>query len=700
MYCTRKVLDDLIWVGADDRRLACFEGVYGVPDGVSYNAYLLLDERTVLFDTVDKAVSSVFLENVAKTLDGRKLDYLVVHHMEPDHAATLELLLQRYPETTVVCNAKIKAMIGQFFPLDLTDRFLLVKEGDTLCTGRHSFHFVMAPMVHWPEVMMSYDETDKILFTADAFGTFGALNGRLFADETDFFAEHLDEARRYYTNIVGKYGPQVQAVLKKAAKLDIAFVCPLHGFVWRSHFGDFLEKYLLWSSYTPEEKSVLIAYASVYGHTENAANILACKLAEKGVRVRMHDTSVIPASYILSDAFRCSHLVFAATTYNAGVFVTMENLLHDLAAHNLQNRKVAVIENGSWAPTSGKVMRELLAPCKNIAFIAENITLKSALAPGQEAQLEALAQAFADELNPAPAPVEAPVIPAAGEYRPEAVNTKAFNKLSYGVELLTTCVDGKDYGCIINSASQAASGDPKKLTISVIKKNHTCDMVLKSGRFNVSTPSSPARSSRPLIWRLRCSSSPTSWRPGCSRTPPPPHTATTTPTSSPRKTPPPSRRSAGSAGSAATSTRARSCPTISSARCASTARRTSITSSRRARRSRRAGSARSAVTSSPARASCPRVTPARCASTGERISSRQSSNTDTQQKRAREAPGSFFSLFSAFQDPVPERFRALEQMRRAGVFQLFAAAEAPADGSAVEPCVSGGQHVDLGIPHV
>ena len=488
MYCTRKILDDLIWVGADDRRLVCFEGVYGVPDGVSYNSYLLLDEKTVLFDTVDKAVYGVFLENVAHALGGRPLDYLVIHHMEPDHAATLELLLQRHPETTVVCNAKIKAMIAQFFPMAMTDRFLLVKEGDTLSTGRHTLSFVMAPMVHWPEVMMTYDAADKLLFSADAFGTFGALNGRLFADETDFFAEDVDEARRYYTNIVGKYGAQVQAVLKKAAKLDIAYVCPLHGFVWRSHFGDFLEKYLLWSSYTPEEKSVMIAYASVYGHTENAANILACRLAEKGVRVRMYDTSVTPASYIVSDAFRCSHLVFAATTYNAGVFVTMENLLHDLAAHNLQNRTVAVIENGSWAPTSGKLMRELLAPCKNLTYIAENVTLKSALAPGQEAQLEALAQAFADELNPAPAPVEAaaPAVPAAGEYKAELVNTKAFNKLSYGVEVLTTAVDGRDYGCIINSASQAASGDPKKLTISVISRNYTCDMIRRSGRFNVS----------------------------------------------------------------------------------------------------------------------------------------------------------------------------------------------------------------------
>ena len=485
MHCTRKVLDDLIWVGADDRRLACFEGVYGVPDGVSYNSYLLLDEKTVLFDTVDKAVYSVFLENVAYALGGRPLDYLVVHHMEPDHAATLELLVTRYPEAKIVCNAKIKTMIAQFFPLDLNDRFVLVKEGDTLSTGRHSLSFVMAPMVHWPEVMMSYDSTDKVLFTADAFGTFGALNGRLFADETDFFGEHLDEARRYYTNIVGKYGPQVQAALKKAAKLDIAYVCPLHGFVWRSHFGDFLEKYLLWSSYTPEEKSVLLAYASVYGHTENAANILAVKLAERGVKVRMYDTSVIPASYILSDAFRCSHLVFAATTYNAGVFVTMENLLHDIAAHNLQNRKIALIENGSWAATSGKVMREILSGLKNIEFIDGQVSLKSALTESQLPQLDALAGAIAAELKPAPVPARADETAAAPAPAALPVDKKAFNKLSYGVELLTTRVDGRDYGCIINSASQAGSGEPKKLSISVIKKNHTCDMLLKAGKFNV-----------------------------------------------------------------------------------------------------------------------------------------------------------------------------------------------------------------------
>ena len=400
MYCTRKVLDDLIWVGADDRRLACFEGVYGVPDGVSYNSYVMLDEKTAIFDTVDKAVYQTYFENISHALDGRKPDYLVISHMEPDHAYTIEALLAHYPDIKLVCNSKIETMLKNFFRgVDFSGRLHIVKEGDVLELGRHRISFVMAPMVHWPEVMMSYDLTDKILFSADAFGTFGALNGRLFADEADFFAENLDEARRYYTNIVGKYGPQVQAVLKKAAALEISYVCPLHGFVWRKDFGRFLEKYLLWSSYTPEENSVLLAYASVYGHTENAANILAAKLVERGVKVRMYDTSVTPASYILSDAFRCGHLVFAATTYNAGIFVTMENLLHDIANHNLQNRRIAVMENGSWAPTSGKQMREILGTLKNCEFIGENITIRSSLAEDQLPALDALADEIAADIK-------------------------------------------------------------------------------------------------------------------------------------------------------------------------------------------------------------------------------------------------------------------------------------------------------------
>ncbi len=489
MYCTKRITDDMVWVGADDRRLALFEGVYGVPDGVSYNSYLILDEKTILFDTVDKAVAHNFFDNVAHELAGRKLDYLVISHMEPDHAATIEDIALRYPEAKIVCNAKIRDMLARFFPTDLSERLHLVKEGDSLSTGRHEFTFVMAPMVHWPEVMMTYDKTDKILFSADAFGSFGALNGRIFADECDFMNEYLDEARRYYTNIVGKYGPQVQTALRKAAGLDIKYVCPLHSFVWRQGFGDFLAKYDQWSSYTPEVKGVLIAYASVYGHTENAANILAAKLSDRGVKVKMYDTSVTPASYILSDAFKYSHLVLAATTYNAGVFVTMDQLLHELVTHNLQNRKVAVIENGSWAPTSGGLMRELLSQLKGTEFIGDTLTVKSALTEGQLAELDVLADAIAaDVLPPKPAPVEVKVQLSAesgmdGVYE---VENAAFNKFSYGCEILTTRVDGKDYGCVINTAGQITSSDPKKITISCIKANYTCDMVAKAGIFNIS----------------------------------------------------------------------------------------------------------------------------------------------------------------------------------------------------------------------
>ena len=394
MFCTRQVTNDIFWIGADDRRLSLFEGVYAVPRGVSYNAYLVRDEKTVLFDTVDNAVSDRFFENLAHALDGRALDYVVVQHMEPDHSATLGLLLEKFPAATVVCNQKTAGMIRQFFGADVTPRALLVKEGDTLSTGRHAFSFVMAPMVHWPEVMVTYDAADKILFSADAFGTFGALNGALFADEVDFFRDYLDEARRYYCNIVGKYGAPVQTLLKKAAGLDVAMICPLHGFVWRENLGEYIAKYDLWSRYQPEETGVMIAYASIYGNTENAANVLACRLRELGVKTEMFDVSVAPANEIIAAAFRCSHLVFASATYNGGIFVTMDALLRDLAAHGLQNRTVALMENGSWAPVCGKQMRALLEPMKNFSFVEPQITLRGAPAETQRAEIEALAQAL------------------------------------------------------------------------------------------------------------------------------------------------------------------------------------------------------------------------------------------------------------------------------------------------------------------
>ena len=394
MYCIRNVTEDLLWIGANDRQHPTFEATYPVPRGMSYNSYLLLDEKTVLFDTVDRSVQTQFFENLEKGLNGRKLDYVFVHHMEPDHAATLGDLMIRHPEATIVCNGKAVNLIRQFHCTDPKGA-ILVNEGDTLDTGRHHFTFVSAPMVHWPEVMVSYDSTDKLLFSADAFGTFGALNGILFADEVDFAKDWLDEARRYYTNIVGKYGSQVTALLEKAAKLDIQTICPLHGPVWRKDLGYILDKYAKWAAYEPEVQGVVIPFASVYGGTENAANILACRLAEQGVPVEMYDVSVTDVSYVLSDCFKYSHIVFASTTYNNGIFVTMENLLHDLAHHALKNRTVALIQNGSWAPTSGKLMTQILEGMKDMKLLEAPFTLKSALAPGQETDLDTLAQILA-----------------------------------------------------------------------------------------------------------------------------------------------------------------------------------------------------------------------------------------------------------------------------------------------------------------
>lgn len=394
MYCYRKVTEDLYWIGGNDRRLALFEGVYQIPRGVSYNSYLLMDEKTVLLDTVDKAIKGVFFENIEKVLDGRKLDYLVVHHMEPDHSEAIWEVVMRYPEVKIICNAKIAQMMKQFFSFDVDSRVVLVKEGDNFSTGKHNLVFVSAPMVHWPEVMVSYDTTDKILFSADAFGTFGALNGALFADEVDFPRDYLDEARRYYTNIVGKYGVQVQALLKKAATLDIQMICPLHGFVWRKDIGWYLDKYMHWSSYTPEEQGVVIAYASIYGNTANAADILACRLRERGVRTEVFDVSVTPASEIIAAAFKYSHLVFAAPTYNSGVFVTMEALLMDLAEHNIQNRTVAFMENGTWAATSARQMSAMLEKCKNLTVLEQKVTVKSAMKEEQMAEIEALVEAL------------------------------------------------------------------------------------------------------------------------------------------------------------------------------------------------------------------------------------------------------------------------------------------------------------------
>ena len=483
MYCTKKITSDLIWLGGSDRRLALFENVYPIPRGVSYNAYLIQDEKTALLDTVDQAIAERFFENLEHALQGKPLNYVIVNHMEPDHAATIEAVVLRYPEVTLVCNKKTAQMMKNFFSFDVDSRIHLVAEMDTLCTGKHTFAFVMAPMVHWPEVMVTYDVTTKTLFAADAFGTFGALGGNLYADEVNFQTEWLDDARRYYTNIVGKYGTQVQALLKKAATIEIETICPLHGPVWRKDIGWFIDKYVHWATYTPEEDAVVIAYASVYGNTETAANILAGKLADLGVRnVKVYDVSATHASEIVSECFRASHLVFLSTTYNAGMFVNMENLVHDIVNHDLQNRTIALVENGSWAPTAGGLMRAEFSKLKNCTILDETVTIKSSLKEAQLESMDALAEAIVDSMPKHEAPVHTADAP---------VEQNAMFSLSYGLFVLTARDGAKDNGCIINTVTQLTD-TPKRISIAVNKANYTHDMIKKTGVFNVSVLSNDA----------------------------------------------------------------------------------------------------------------------------------------------------------------------------------------------------------------
>lgn len=400
MNTSRKISEDLWYIGASDRRLALFENMMPIPRGTSYNSYVLLDEKTVLLDTIDQAVCMQFIENLTSVLAGRTLDYIIIHHVEPDHLASLQEVLVRWPNAVIVCSLQASRMIKQFMDISESIQIQVVKEGDTLNTGKHTLNFVGAQMVHWPEVLVSYDSTDKVLFSADAFGTFGALGGSLYADELNFDSEWMYEARRYYTNIVGKYGMQVQNLLKKAATLDIAMICPLHGPIWREDFGKFIEKYDKWSRYEPENKEVLVIYGSMYGHTESVATVLSGMLADKGCRnVQMYDVSATHVSYLVSESFRCSHIVLVAPTYNGGLYPPMENYLLDIKAHLLQNRTFTVIENGSWAPTSGNAIKTILGEMKNTTVLEPAITFKSAMKEEQRAELEVLADAIVGSLK-------------------------------------------------------------------------------------------------------------------------------------------------------------------------------------------------------------------------------------------------------------------------------------------------------------
>lgn len=399
MYCVRNITEDLYWVGGNDRRLARFENIHPLERGVSYNSYLLLAEKTVLFDTVDWSICRQWLENVKAVLGDKALDFLVINHMEPDHAAGIEEIVLRYPNVKIVCTAKAALFMRQF-GFAVENRLVEVKDGDTMSFGAHKVAFLTAPMVHWPEVMVTYDTTNGALFSADAFGAFGALDGKLFNDEVNYDRDWIEETRRYYTNIVGKYGPHVQALLKKAGKLDIKLICPLHGLVWRNDFGYLLDKYDRWSRYEPEVKGVMIAYASMYGNTEAAANYLATTLVKKGMtNVAVYDVSKTHVSYLIAETFKYSHIALPSVTYNLGVFPPMLDYLHDMKALNLQKRTFALIESGSWAPQAGKLMRKLLTDMKAMTILDNDLTLTSAMKEDDSNAMDAIADGIIESMK-------------------------------------------------------------------------------------------------------------------------------------------------------------------------------------------------------------------------------------------------------------------------------------------------------------
>lgn len=390
MHNFRQITDDLYNVGANDRRIRMFENAHPIPRGMSYNSFLLMDEKTVLLDGVDNAIIEQFWQNLNAVLGERQLDYLVINHIEPDHCHPYADLLRRFPGLTIVGNQKTFTMLKQFYEVELEGRTIEVKEGDTLQTGKHNLTFYLAPMVHWPEVMMTYDSTSKILFCADAFGTFGPIDGKMYADEYKFDEEYLPEVRRYYASIIGKYGRNVNAIFDKIANLDIQMFCTLHGPIWRKDLHLILDKYRQWASYTPEERGVVIAYGTVYGNTALVAEVLAKKLADGGVEnVHVYDVTATDPSYVLADCFRFDRLVFASATFNAELFPFMETLLLDLKNHNLTNRTVALIENGSWAASSGRKMREILDQMKGLNILEPTLSFKSS---PKDADIEALDQ--------------------------------------------------------------------------------------------------------------------------------------------------------------------------------------------------------------------------------------------------------------------------------------------------------------------
>lgn len=401
MNSTYELLPNVYWVGGNDRRIERFENMFPLTNGVAYNSYMILDEKTALLDTVDSAISAEYMENITHVLNGRGLDYLIINHMEPDHCANIEEILRRYPGVCVIGNAKTLKFFNQYYSMDMTDNFLEVKEGQEISLGAHTLRFYMAPMVHWPEVMVTYEVSQGILFSADAFGAFGAMAGNIFADELDYDSYYLDEARRYYTNIVGRFGNQVQALFKKLEGIDINMICSLHGHIWKGNMIPYiLEKYDKWSKYLPEKKGVVLAFASMYGNTENTVNALATKLAERGVKdMRMYDVSKTHPSYIISDIFKYSNVVFASPTYNLQLYFPMDALIRELSVLNISNRKVSLIGNHTWASAALKHMTELVNNMKNMEIVGRSIDIKSSLREDREPELDALADAIYQSLQ-------------------------------------------------------------------------------------------------------------------------------------------------------------------------------------------------------------------------------------------------------------------------------------------------------------
>lgn len=459
-----KVTNDILYVGVNDHDVDLFEGQYEVKNGMAYNSYAIIDEKTAIMDTVDARFTHEWLDNIESVLGGRRIDYLIIQHMEPDHSANILNFMKLNPDTTVVATAKAFNMMGQFFGTDFADNRIVVGEGDTLTLGKHTLTFVTAPMVHWPEVMVTYDSTDKVLFSADGFGKFGA---------NDVTEDWADEARRYYIGIVGKYGAQVQALLKKAAGLDISVIAPLHGPVLNENLGYYINLYNIWSSYTPETEGIVIAYTSVYGNTAKAVDKLAALLKAKGCpEVVVHDLARCDTAKAVENAFRYSKLVLATTTYNAGIFPFMREFIEHLTERGYQNRTVAFIENGSWAPMAAKVMKNMLADSKKLTLLEPTVTVKSALSAESGEQLEALANELCRDY-----------MAQDGETADKNDLTALFN-IGYGLYVITSNDGKKDNGLIVNTVTQVTN-TPNRIAVTINKDNYSHHIIKQTGIMNI-----------------------------------------------------------------------------------------------------------------------------------------------------------------------------------------------------------------------